>query len=367
MKRMNTVVLAALLASLLAGCGTARLTVDDGRQLDPYLLSEMRTYGAGARAVRPAIVRSAALHDKGCSHQYELPFEAMTSYGLANEDQKVAWARTLGVNERLSVIAADRSSGLARGDVIAQVDGYTSRNSLKLLQALRDARDQGDPFRLVLAGGRAVTVAPLRVCRGHVVLASPFRPQVQNYHWRYAVHPLEVFQRPLTGDEAQWIVLWTQGLSERGGARMKTYAFLMGGLKWATVFALGATASSAAASSRSASAAAGSSSAGQAAAAQLAGQAGSMAARSAADRATLSGISRVAAGVFDRADAWAFENMIKLGMNPRAGLTLHEKLLGQGLYGNAFVLDDERLAAMRVLTEQLPEAPRAAAASPGRR
>jgi hypothetical protein len=169
-----------------------------------------------------------------------------------------------------------------------------------------------------------------------------------------------VFRRPLTPDEAQWIVLWTQGLSERGGARMKTYAFMIGGLKWVTLFALGATASSAAASSHSATAAAGSSSAGQAAAAQLAGQAGSMAARAAADRATLSGVSRVAAGVFDRADEWAFEHMLQLGMNPRAVLTLHEKLLGQDLHADAFVLDDNRLAALHVLFDRLPEVPHAA-------
>lgn len=354
MRQFLATLAAAVLLALLGGCGTPRLTVDDGRPLDAGLLRDMRTYGAAARAVRPAIVRSARLHDPQCSGQYELPFEAMTAYGVQDADQKIAWLRTLGVNEDLRVIAADSSFGLKPGDIIDRVDGYHSRNSLKMAERLLEARDRGSPFDLTLASGRKLTVAPVAVCRGHVVIASPFEPGVQNYHWKYSVHPLEVFHRPLTRDEAQWIVLWTQGLSERGGARMKAYAFLVGGLKWATVFALGATASSAAASSRSATATA-----------QVASQGGSMATRAAADRATLSGIDHIAAGVFDRADEWAFHRMLELGMNPRAGLTLHEKLLGQGLEENAFVLDDERLAAMRVLFERLPDVPQGPRAEPG--
>jgi hypothetical protein len=286
-----------------------------------------------------------------------LPFEAMTSYGVQDEAQRIAWVRALNVNQDLRVIASDPSSGLRMGDVIARVDRYRSHNTLKMLGALVEARDRGQPFDLTLESGKHVSVSPIAVCRGHVVVATPFLPAVQSYHWKFSVHPLEVFHRPLTRDEAQWIVLWTQGLSDQGGARMKTYAFAMGGLKWIALLALGATASSAAASARSASAAAGSSSAGPAVAAQLAGQAGSMATRAAANRATLSGISRIAAGVFDRADEWAFDHMLELGMNPRAGLTLHEKLLGQGAAGNGFVLDDERLAEMRVLFDRLPEAP----------
>jgi hypothetical protein len=43
--------------------------VDDGRKLDNKLLSDMKAYGAGAVALRPAIVRSAALNDKYCSSQ----------------------------------------------------------------------------------------------------------------------------------------------------------------------------------------------------------------------------------------------------------------------------------------------------------
>jgi hypothetical protein len=363
MKEPSRAIAAVLCLSLLAGCGTPRLTVDDGRPLDNQLVDEMRAYGAGARAVRPAIVRSSVSGELDCSVQYELPFEAMTSYGLEDQNQKVAWVRALGVNESLSVIAADSSSGLKKGDVIAKIDGYHSRNTLKMVDKLMEARDRGSRFRLQLATGRVLTISPITVCRGHVVIASPFHPGVQNYHWRFSVHPLEVFQQPLDRDEAQWIVLWTQGLSEEGGASMKTYAFVVGGLKWASVFALGAAASSAAASSRGAGAAAGGSSAGQAAAAQIAGQAGSMATRAAANSATLHGINRIAAGTFDRADAWAFEHMLALGMNPRAGYTLHEKLLGRGLEANAFVLDDEREAAMRGLIERLPEVQHPAAAS----
>jgi hypothetical protein len=77
-------------------------------------------------------------------------------------------------------------------------------------------------------------------------------------------------------------------------------------------------------------------------------------AQSAANRASLSGVSSVAAGVFDRADQWAFDNMRRLGMNPRAGLSLHEKLVAQGAAANAFLLDEKRLARMRALVAGLP-------------
>jgi hypothetical protein len=76
-------------------------------------------------------------------------------------------------------------------------------------------------------------------------------------------------------------------------------------------------------------------------------------AQSAADKASLSGVSGVAAGVFDRADQWAFEQMRRLGMNPRAGLSLHEKMVAHGAAGNAFLLDEARLAKMRALVAGL--------------
>lgn len=342
------VFIVAVVLAALAGCAT-QLTVDDGRELDAQLLSDMHAYGAAARALRPAIVRSAALHDNECAHQYELPFEAVTSYGVDELDTRMAWARVLGVHENLTVIAADPSSGLRPGDVLALVDGYRSRNTQKMLDALLEARDRGEPFALTLASGRELTIAPVTVCRGHVLVAPPTAPALQSYHWIASMHPLEIFHRPLTPDEAEWIVLWTQGLSEEGGARMKAYAFMMGGLKWLTMFALSAGTSSAVASTRGAAAAAGTSSAGQVAAVHLAGQAASLMAQSAANRASLSGISGVAARVFDQADTWAFDNMRKLGMNPRAGLTLHQKLVARGAADNAFLFDEKRLAHMRRL------------------
>ena len=92
-------------------------------------------------------------------------------------------------------------------------------------------------------------------------------------------------------------------------------------------------------------------------------------AQSAANRASLTGVSRVAAGVFEQADKWAFDNMLRLGMDPRAGLGLHEKLVAQGAAGNAFLLDAQRLKQMRALVAGLPGGARVAgtARAPGRR
>lgn len=347
MKRPMTRLMAVVFLAASAGCAT-RLTVDDGRQLDSRLLSDMRAYGAALKVLRPAIVRSAELEDTGCSNQYELPFDAMTSYGIGDDNTKVAWLRTLGVNENLTVVAADPSAGLRAGDVVAGVDGHTSKNKQKLAGELIEARDRGEPFPLQLASGRQVTVKPVKVCRGHVQVAPPLAPATQRYHWLESIHPLEVFGRPLTTEEAQWIVLWTQGLSEQGGARMKTYAFFAGGVKWIAVLALGVGTAHAASAAKAAGAA-GASTSGPVAAVQLAGQAASLMAQSAANRASLSGVSQVAAGVFERADAWAFAHMRDLGMDPGAGLSLHQKLVAQGAATNAFLFDEKRLARMRVL------------------
>lgn len=352
-KQSIGVLIAAVFLLDLAGCAT-KLTEDDGRQLDPKLIASMQDYRDAAAALRPAIVRSRAAADSGCDKQYELPFDAMTTYGIDDRDIRVAWVRALGVDENLTVIAADPSSGLRGGDIVAEVDGYKGRDKLRMVHRMTEARDRGQPFDLALDSGERVTVSPVEVCRGHVLVASPLDPGQQRYHWTQSVHPLEIFQGQLTADEAEWIVLWTQGLSERGGARMKTYAFMAGAVKWASVLGLGFAASSAAASVRAGAAASGSSAGGQVAATQLAGQAAQLMARSAADKAALSGVSRVAAGVFDRADRWAFEQMRRLGMDPRAGLSLHEKLVAQGAAGNAFLLDAQRLADMRALVARLP-------------
>jgi hypothetical protein len=356
MKGSITAAIVAIGVATLAGCAS-ELTVDDGRPLDNRLVAEMRAFGEAAVALRPAIVRSSAMADSGCDNQYELPFDVMTSYGIDDADTRVAWVRALGIDENLTVIAADQSSGLRGGDLIARIDGYESGNKLKMERRLTEARDRGEPFALQLASGEQVTISPVRVCRGHMLIAPPLDPALQRYHWTESVHPLEIFHGPLTPDEAQWIVLWTQGLSESGGARMKTYAFTVGAVKWLAVLGLGMTASSAAASARGAAAAGGTSATGQVAAAHLAGQAASLMAQSAANRASLSGVSSVAAGVFDRADQWAFEHMQKLGMNPRAGLSLHEKLIAQGAAANAFLLDEKRLAVMRTLIAAAPRPP----------
>jgi hypothetical protein len=340
MKALTTAFIAAI---FLSGCAT-KLTVDDGRPLNAQLVADMQAYGEAAVAIRPAIVRAAALSDSHCSTQYELPFEVLTSYGLGDMDAKVAWVRALGVDENLTIIASDPASGLKAGDIIAQVAGYKGDDKVKMARELLEARDHGEPFMLGLASGEQVTVAPFKICRGHVLIASPFEPTAQGYHWTQSMHPLEVFHQPLTADEAEWIVLWTEGLSERGGARMKTYAFMMGTLKWASVAAIGVTAGGSAAVAG----------AGNVARAQVAGQAASVMARGAANKASLSGVNRIAAGVFGRADKWAFENMQKLGMDPRAGLSLHEKMLAEGAAANAFLFDEKRLAGMRTLVAGLP-------------
>lgn len=345
--------IAAVFLVFLAGCATDKLTVDDGRALNSQLVASMQDFGEAAAEVRPAIVRSAAMADSGCDIQYELPFDAMTTDGIADADTKVAWARALGVDENLTVIAADRSSGLRPGEIVAEVDGYRSRNKVRMAEKLADARDRGEPFELILDSGERVTVTPIRLCRGHVLVAPPLDPALQRYHWRASVHPLALFRPPLTADEAEWIVLWTQGLSERGGARMKGYAFMVGSVKWLSVLGLGFATSSAAGSARASAASAGTSATGQVAATQVAGQAASLMAQSAANEASLSGVSGVAAGVFDRADQWAFEHMRQLGMNPRAGLELHEKLVAQGAAANAFLLDEKRLAKMRAMVAGL--------------
>jgi hypothetical protein len=338
-------------AGILAGLGgcASTPTEDDGRPLNAQLVAEMQDFGDAAAAIRPAIVRSAAIADKNCSSQYELPFDVFTTYGIADADTRIAWTRALGVDENLTVIAADKSSGLRPGEIIDEVAGYKSRNKVGMAETLLAARDRGEPFQLKLASGEEVVVSPIRLCRGHVMVAPPLDPALQRYHWRESVHPLEIFHHALTPDEAEWIVLWTQGLSEEAGASMKTYAFVTGSFKWLSVLGLGLATSSATASARASAASAGTSASGQVAATQLAGQAASMMAQSAANRASLHGVSRVAAGAFDRADAWAFQHMRQLGMNPRAGLALHEKLVAQGAAGNAFLLDAGRLEKMRAM------------------
>ena len=370
---LSLAVLFTLLA-LLTGCASGpKFTVDDGRKVDETLLAGMKAYGAGERLIRPAIARSAALQDKDCDKQWELPFAVATSAGWSADD-RVAWARALQVDERLTVIAVTQDSPLPMGARINQVGGRTSDDGEQLLEWLAEARDAGKPFVIGTAGGKPLQVRPFEVCRGYTRFAPPNTPQLQDYHWLLSLHPLEVTQAEPTPDEALWAVLWTQGLSEEGGARMKTYHYA---LKIAgTLYNLATLASGVKAAALAADAAL---SAAKSAAAnvaseivkqQLIEQGKALAAArireglvdaaqqltrqqvvnvmqaAAANRGSLSGISRIAATAFERADAWAFTRMAALGAPPLAGFTLHQKLVQRGLAANALLFDADRLAAL---------------------
>jgi hypothetical protein len=194
-----------------------------------------------------------------------------------------------------------------------------------------------------------------------------------------SVHPLEVTQANLSDDEALWLVLWTQGLSEEGGARMKTYHYgtkVVGTLYNLFTIATGlkGVAMAADVAMKTAQNLATSAATdllrqqiidqGKALAAQklregltdsvrlMAQQQAVTALQVAAkNRASLSGVARIGATVFDRADLWAFERAAKLSANPLAGFSLHQKMVEQGFSDNAFALDVERLGAMTKLAE----------------
>jgi hypothetical protein len=366
-------------ALLLGGCAGPKYTVDDGRPVNPVLLEQIGHYGRGEQALRPAIARSAALKDPECDRQWELPFAVATSQGWSEAD-RVAWVRALGVDERLTVVATTPDSPLRRGDHITDVAGYTSDEATDLLERLGRLRDRGEAFEVNGKRGQPLRVQPFEVCRGYTRLAPPNTPELQDYHWLMSYHPLELARAEPTADEALWAVLWTQGVSEEGGARMKTYhygtsllsslytvATLASGLKGAAMAAEAAvkTAQSAAASVAS-----------EVLKQQLIDQAKSFAANRvreqvgksvqaltqaqvvagmqqlAANRGLLGGISRVAATVFDQADAWAYARMQQLGANPMAGFTLHQKMLERGLLTNALAFDPERMDSIQALAEK---------------
>ena len=366
-----------LIGSLaLFGCSSIQYTVDDGRKVDEKLLANIRAYADGQRMIVPAIVRSAALNDPECDTQWELPFAVATSYEW-KQDDRVAWIRALNVDERLTIIAATPECGLALGDKIVAVDGYKSDNTESMFTTLMTAKDFGQPFRVHLASGKRTSVSPFKVCRGHVRLAPPNVAEAQDYHWKLSIHPLEMFKDGLTSDEALWIVLWTQGLSEEGGARMKTYQYgktvittlidlasLVGGVTAIANAASTAAANAAATSAASAMAQnAISKAVANAAISKLqedARDAGMSALKNsikdiaqrrilgtlqeaAANRAGLSGVAWIAGTVFDKADEWAYQRMNTLGASPLAAFTLHYKLLTAGNTKNAFVFDPERL------------------------
>jgi hypothetical protein len=369
---MNRLVALALCA-LLAACAGPKYTVDDGRKVDETLLANIRAYGSGEQIIRPAIVRSAALQDPDCEPQWELPFAMATAYGW-DKDEKVAWVRALGVDERLTVVATTAESPLHLGDRIVKVKGQADEDSERLLGLLAEARDEGKPFGVTLATGKALMLAPFKVCRGYTRLAPPNTPSAQDYHWLLSMHPLEITQADLSEDEALWAVLWSQGLSEEGGARMKTYHY---GMKIAgTLYNLVTIATGLRGAALAAEAAI---SAAKSAAAnvateflkqQLIEQGRALAMQklrdtltdaataltrqqvlnalqaAAANRGSLGGVARIGATVFDRADQWAFERAIKLGANPLAGFTLHQKMVERSLVANSLVLDAERLTAL---------------------
>lgn len=368
---------AAAAAALLAGCAGPKYTVDDGRPVNPQLLDNLRVYGQGEQMLRPAIRRTAALNDPDCDRQWELPFTLASSKGW-EENDRVAWVRALGVDERLTVIATSADSPLKKGARVTDIDGYTSSDPADLLEQLARLRDRGDPFELNTKTGQPVKVQPFEVCRGYARLAPPNTPELQEYHWLMSYHPLEVARADLTEDEALWTVLWTQGVSEEGGARMKTFhygttilsslytvATLASGLKGA---AMAAEAAVSAAQKAAASAAT------EILKQQLIEQAKSFAANRvreeltksvqsltqaqvvasmqqlAANRGLLGGVSRVAATVFDQADGWAYARMKQLQADPLAGFRLHQKLLERGLLRNAVAFDPERMENLQALT-----------------
>lgn len=367
--RMFLHTLLTSLLLVLASCGGIKYTVDDGRQVDEKLLSNIRLLGNAEQAIRPALLQSASLKDKECDTQWELPFAVATSYDL-KEDDRVAWVRGLRVDERLTVIGIAPGIGLELGDKIVEIGGYQRDNSFNMLKELMERRDSGKSFEVKISDGKIINIFPINVCRGHIVLATPNSPETQDYHWLQSIHPLEAFSKPLTSDESMWVVLWTQGLSEEGGARMKTFHYGLATFKTifnvATVVSgVGAAARAAQAAGVSAASAAGTvaaKAAAEAASKQLAQKAiadgayklakremADVLQAAAANRIGLGGVSWVAGTVFDRADKWAFERMTKLNADPFAAFTLHTKLAESSLMRNAFVFDEERLAQMKTL------------------
>lgn len=376
--RLAGVLAAAGGALSIAACSTVRYTVDDGRKVDETLLANMRLYGAGERALRPAIARTAALNDPACATQFELPISVASSDAY-DPNERVAWVRALGVDERLTVIAAVDGAGFSMGDKIAAIAGVRKDDAEKMTLELAERRDAGKPFDVVLASGRSVRVAPFKVCRGYARLAAPNTPRAQDYHWLVSMHPLEVAAAPLTDDEALWAVLWSQGLSEEGGARMKTYHYgvkiasalydiftIATGLKGVAVAASLATAAAKSAATAAATEVLKRQLIEQASQAaqrrvreELTGiaqkltqkQVASAMQQAAANRGNLFGVARVGATVFDRADTWAFSRMVALQANPLAGFTLHQKLIESGATSNALVFDVERLESVNKVAQ----------------
>lgn len=369
---------ALLFTFLIVGCANAPYTVDDGRKVNPELLANIEHYGAGERALRPAISRSAALKDAECDTQWELPFSVATSDAWDPTD-RVAWVRALGVDERLTVVGVAPGSPLQLRDKIQKIGRYSNTKAEKMLEELASVRDDGKPFEVTLANGKTALVKPFKVCRGYARLAPPNTPAVQDYHWLMSLHPLQITSVEMTEDEALWTVLWTQGVSEEGGARMKTFHYgskIVGTLYNVFTIATGlqgaAIAANAAIKTAQTVAA---NTANEILKKQVMDQATSFAVgrlkdeliatgqkltqqqavnamqQAAANRGSLSGVARIAATVFEKADAWAYTRMQQMGARPLAGFTLHQKLLETGQTANSMVFDPSRMNELSKLAE----------------
>ena len=103
--------------------------------------------------------------------------------------------------------------------------GKASDDAADLSERLAEFRDRGKPFKVTVATGREAELKPFEVCRGYTRFAPPNAPRSRDHHWLMSLHPLDLGDADLQPDEALWMVLWAQGLSEEGGARMKTWHY----------------------------------------------------------------------------------------------------------------------------------------------
>ncbi|NEX60703.1 hypothetical protein [Noviherbaspirillum galbum] len=373
--------LLASAALLLAACSAPKYTVDDGRQIDPVLLRNLNAYKTGHAALRNAAIRSSALRDAECDKQWEFPVVFASSKGM-EENERVAWVRVAGVDERLTVLASAIAPQLEPGDKILRINDSSSVDPKPALEAIARWQENGTAFSVVTHNGKKVEVKPVEVCRGHPEIAPPASPLVQDYHWLKSVHPLELFQEGLTDDEALWITLWTQGLSEEAGARMKTFhygtsiakgifniATTVAGVKGAVMAAQAAVKTAQSAATTLAVEQVKKQLANEASDQVMASvresiinntkkmliqkQAADQMALAAANRGSLSGVSWVAASAFDKADQWALERIRKLNADPLAAFTLHQKLIGAGYSANAFLFDAERLDTLMTRADEI--------------
>ena len=134
---------------------------------------------------------------------------------------RVAWVRALQVDERLTVMAAAPGHRPAARRQAGGHQGLPQERRQQDAGRARRAADDGDPFpgqdgRRQHGDGQA-----LQVCRGYARLAPPLTPatRIPLADEHSSAGPLRApdhaRRSPVDG-------AWTQGLSEEGGARMKT-------------------------------------------------------------------------------------------------------------------------------------------------